>query len=372
MTLPPDWDWSLKAIKADRIEPPEWGDLRVGHIDTGIYKCAMLGDWVLWEEGANFVEPDRKQPSPPEVLPSRSWSLLDIPAPYHGTRTASVLCGYDNKTGFRGVAPRLPIVPIRANDNVVLDRPVEQDRVGNAIFHALEKKCQVITISLGMPSISKGRILGAAVDAAYEQGVIVCGAGGQYYGATCYPGKFFRAICVGGYKKGVKGRWPIYYPYNGTGSFVDVWAPAHPILRAEGKHDGEGDYGTDNDPDTADDDTLGKGHGTSYATPAVAAAAAYWLKARGKDIAQKYGDAPWKRVEAFRLLLKRTAVDLSRNWGLENTRLPWKGETIPSKGNDANDGLWISGGLNIAELVNAPLPDVADERKERPVIEQCG
>lgn len=357
-----NWKWSLEAVNVP-LDVPEWGDLRVGHVDTGIYKGPTFGSWVHWNDGLNLVEtdtPNQPWPLPPTQYPPAG--PLDLPIPQHGTRTASVLCGAD-PSGFRGVAPRLPIVPVRANNNVVLDDTAEQSRVGQGILHVLDKKCSVISISFGMPKIHKGGLLGAAVDEAYEKGVIVCGAGGQVFGATCYPGKFFRAICVGGYKFGDGKHWPVYYPYNGTGSFVDVWAPADPITRANGEGEDE------NGPGSLDK-RYGQGDGTSYATPHVAAAAAYWLTLRGAEIDDKYSDAAWKRVEAFRLLLKTTARDLSGNWGLEGTRLPMRGEVIPTKGNDSYDRLWISGGLDIQALLKAPLPDIPDSLKARPAIGQ--
>ena len=49
----------------------------------------------------------------------------------------------------------------------------------------------------------------------------------------------------------------------------------------------------------------GEGDGTSYAVPHVTATAAMWLVLRGPEITAKYGST-WKRVEAFRKLLRLT------------------------------------------------------------------
>ena len=76
----------------------------------------------------------------------------------------------------------------------------------------------------------------------------------------------------------------------------------------------------------------GPGTGTSYATVHVAAAAAMWLRRHGPELAARYA-APWQRVEAFRLLLRRAARPISGQ--------------APGNG---------TGILDIEALLRAPLP----------------
>lgn len=150
----------------------------------------------------------------------------------------------------------------------------------------------MISISLGDNRV--GRSLGRAVDLAYEAGTIVTCAAGNYYGPLVFPAVYDRTICVAGVtRKGI--------PWCGScrGRRVDISAPADEVPRPNSYlHEGE-----------VVTDAYGEGDGTSYATVHVAAAAALWLAYRRRDIDATYGrDAGvWRRVEAFRELLKRTA-----------------------------------------------------------------
>lgn len=364
--------WNLDATDIrDTAIPPDWKNIRVGHIDTGIRPNPILGS-VLFEHGLNLLEPGEPATPPPGTSPPNcedpSDILRDMAVLAHGTRTSSILCGLDPDGGFRGAAPGVPVVPVRAMNGVVLLTAEERDRVATGIRHAMSTNCQVISISLGVPGISlfgygmkAGEDMARAVDEAYEAGVIICGAGGQYLASCCYPGKFFRTIGVGGYEEGLPGAWPVYADgkYTTGADFIDVWAPARQVLRLNG--------------DAPDDSDYQKGAGTSYATPHVAAAAALWLRWGWDDIDAKYG-ATWRRVEAFRLLLKKTAFPLNGfgfgpNFPDVNVRRPDAGETPPSKGMSIGMS-GISGGLNVQGILDAPLPDIGDGRKERSVMEQ--
>ena len=144
-----------------------------------------------------------------------------------------------------------------------------------------------------------GRPLGRAVDKAYDNGIIVVAAGGQVIDVVTYPGKFFRTIGVGG----VTPKREVWFEYNRAMlEFIDVWAPADPILRANTVlMNGQEQY------------ELGNGDGTSYATVHVAGAAAMWLVYREDQIERKYSK-PWMRVEAFRKLLKKTHQDVEGDY----------------------------------------------------------
>lgn len=364
--------WNLDATDIrDTAIPTAWGNIRVGHIDTGIRPNPILGS-VLFDDGLNLLEKGRPVIPPSGETPPDCEDPNDIlrgmAVLAHGTRTSSILCGLDPDGDFRGAAPGVPVIPIRAVNGVVLLTPQERNRVAAGIRHALAKGCQVVSISLGVPGLNlfsygmkAGEDMARAVDEAYEAGVIICGAGGQYLASCCYPGKFFRAISVGGYERGPASAWPVYGDgkYNSGADFVDVWAPATDIVRLNG--------------DLPNDETYKKGAGTSYATPHVAAAAALWLRWGWNAIEAKYG-ATWRRVEAFRLLLKKTAFPLNGfGFGTDfadvNVRRPEQGETPPSKG--ISIGLsGISGGLNVQGILDAPLPDIPDSRQERSVMEQ--
>lgn len=320
-------DWNLRMVKARKgikllprvpgnLSQVDWGSLRVGHLDTGYTEHPVFGDW---SSGSTWLRPDHGLNLREEG--SRPLDPLNYEGnPGHGTRTSSVLCGepkppleYGQAKSGIGVAPRLPVIPCRVVNRVVLTPERNRRAVADGIVHCAERACQVISISLGTPFFlpGTGGRLGRTIDRAYEAGIIIVAAAGQVINSVTYPGKYHRTIGVGG----VNRQRRIWFKYDAGRERLDVWAPADDVLRtnsiaAEGVSTA--------DPIEADDPGAwslssgshsGKpdfGSGTSYATVHVAAAAAMWLRLRGDDVKAKYQE-PWQWVEAFRLLLKQTA-----------------------------------------------------------------
>lgn len=295
----------------------DWGPLRVGHIDTGLFKDSIFGAWdgnehpvILLREGLNLM-PGEEGSLPLDPWPKRYRGHLDD-IPGHGTRTCGLIAA-DAPNLFRGVAPGVPIVPYRATNRVFIADDTNSSRVGRAIRDAVAKGCEIISISLGYPQLGskvffvnifrdifgkRDRTLGEAVDEAYEKGVIIVAAGGQIVSTVVYPGRFARTICAGGVdQEGIVYRDARYEAFQER---VNVWAPAD-------------DISVPHVPEAPG--TIKKGEGTSYATAIVAGAAALWLTRHRTEIEQLYGRGP-KRVEAFRTLLSRT-------------RKPVKGEYQP-------------------------------------------
>ena len=144
--------------------------------------CVPLTDWNLREGGFDAHDP------------------LDYEGnPGHGTRTCSVVCGDAQPLPGEaapeseiGVAPRLPVVPCRIVNRVVLTPERNREAVAEGIGHARAKGCQVISISLGMPFFPPSATggMGRAVDGAYEAGAIIVAAGGQVIESVTYPGKY--------------------------------------------------------------------------------------------------------------------------------------------------------------------------------------
>lgn len=312
----------------------DWGEINIGHIDTGITRHPVFGDWsgpdgtqnqtIALHQGVNFREPDSL---PLDPLNSKTFGG-------HGTRTLSVLAGYA-VDGFEGIAPGAPVVPYRVADTVVLVSKTDRNNVARAIRHAVETTaCEVISISMGFPFLDPigVRPLGEAVDFAYGRGVIVVAAGGQVVDVVSYPGKFSRTIGVGG----VKPDGTVYFPYaRWMHDRIDVWAPSEPVFRANMVRLDGGDL--------VPEEPMRHGHGTSYGTVHVSAAAAMWLVHRGDEIRDIY-DKPWQRIEAFRALLKKTGAAVKDDIDPFNT-LEESLEPIATLI------------LNIKELLQADLPD---------------
>jgi hypothetical protein len=323
-----DLQWNLDAVRAreawqlfggwDKIA---WGSIRIGHLDTGYTPHPVFGPWIvgrspslLPQDGANFFD---DTPGPLDPLPTTG-------TPGHGTRTSSVLTGRDDAANFFGVAPRVPVVPYRVTDFVVIDTLWWRNRIGAAIDHAVSNAaCSVLSISLGDPCYAPSE-MGAAVDRAYERGVILVAAAGNYTSEVTYPGRYSRAIAVGGVTKTDE-------PWNSSsrGVSVAVSAPADLIWRADWNRAADGTptpvYGNTSGGSNA--------NGTSYATVHVSAAAALWLAHHGAAL-DPYRARPWQIVEAFRGVLKSSARRPA-NW---------------------NDKLFGAGILDIAALLGAQLP----------------
>lgn len=321
-------DWNLKMVLAREalgLLPKtahgtvDWGDIKVGHLDTGYTEHPIFGDWPgggRWlrpESGRNLLESG--------ALPLDPLNYEGNPG--HGTSTCSLLCG-DARHGdpgaetVVGVAPQLPVVPFRVVNSVVLIRERHRAAVAEGIALAVAAGCQVISISLGVPFFARSMTggMGKAVDRAYEKGVIICAAGGQVIDRVTYPGKYNRTIGCGG----LTWQRRVWWPYSEGAETIDVWAPAEGVLVADRfvapgvqpldpvEGDDPGSFASSIGSSSASSSSglagkIRKSDGTSYATAHVAAAAAMWLRLRGPEVAATY-DEPWQRVEAFRALLK--------------------------------------------------------------------
>ncbi len=308
--------WRLLGPSRDALA---WKDVRVGHIDTGITEHPVFGSgpdrWVRWDEGINYKETGRL---PIDPLGSAQHPNGYPGFPGHGTRTASVLAGWSPDQPFYGVAPKVTVVPYRITDTVVIDFFGNATQITRALRHAIsDAGCHVLSISLGDPC-DPAEGAGAAIDDAYELGVIVVAAAGNVTSEITYPGRFSRVITAGGCTAGLE-------PWNNgsRGVKVDVSAPADQIFRATAEmknREVHYFYG-------------GDGDGTSFATAMVAGAAALWRAYHHDRLPLTYPKG-WQIVEAFRHCLRKSAA-----------RPPgWP------------TSLYGAGILNVEELLRYPLP----------------
>ncbi len=283
-----------------------WGGIRVGQIDTGYTEHVALGfsgatsRWVdtlhdynyMAGHAAGFADPGSDFP-----FNERAEVAIDPLGGLnggHGTKTNSVLCGYDDAIGYRGAAPQVPMVPIRLTDSVWLDAVLANDLPDAIVRHVDTSGARLITLSMGAPhpwpilspvKFPIPKALRDAIDYAYERGVFFfCAAGNNIPNPDVVnPARLNRTIAVAGT---TRDKWP--WSGSSRGTQVEISAPADQIHRAERLRNGKDAYGV--------------GDGTSYATPQVCAAAALWLAWHGEAIAAAYA-APWQPIEAFRALL---------------------------------------------------------------------
>ena len=91
--------------------------------------------------------------------------------------------------------PGLPVVPYRVTDTMLPVQGTVLINITKAISHAVDSDCKVLSMSLGFPII-RTKAVGSAIDYAYEAGVIVVAAGGQFIdkwkrsGRCCVRGRF--------------------------------------------------------------------------------------------------------------------------------------------------------------------------------------
>lgn len=305
----------------------DWGAVKVGHIDTGYTPHPVFGFPGGWIDTAAARTMFAPGPGPGGAGPGDGVDALEDQMDGHGTRVASVICGYDAAAlggTYLGIAPRVPLVPVRITNHVFVSHA--QRELARAMNYLVQDVgVSVINLSMGfLPRLQMGE-LDRAIDSAYEAGVIFVCAAGQPLASVVSPAHGRRTIAAAG---STIGRIP--WGKSAHGPAVDWSAPAEFIHRAETARDGTPGY-------------AGGGDGTSYATAITTGAAALWLAHHGKQLDIAYPQ-PWQRVEAFKVVAKATA------------------QPMPEQ----QPGSFGAGVLNIGALLQAPLPPAAALVKEGP------
>jgi len=265
---------------------------RIAHVDTGYYRAHVATPQHIQHDiERNFVEKDG-EPNDAEDPDNR---LLILDNSGHGTGTIGILAGGEVPALGNlvlGGAPDAEIVPLRIADSVVLLRT---STLARALDYAVEKRCDVITMSMGgLPS----QAWAEAVDKVYEAGICFCAAAGNHVGIApprvlVYPARYPRVVAVCGVMAdgrayaGLKGATleGSFGPDSVMKAAIAAYTPNIPWAR----------FGC------ADVVRL-NGEGTSSATPQVAAAAALWFEKYKSELPRD-----WRRVEAVRNALFSSA-----------------------------------------------------------------
>jgi hypothetical protein len=308
-------DWHLEAIRAPAAwallggaDSIPWGGVRVGHIDTGYTLHPALGfgtpsPWVDTGLARTFFagQTPTDDPGPGKGIDPLAFSM-DAPSAPGGA--------------FYGVAPKVPLVPVRIANHVWINHA--QEEFAQAVAYLVDDvKVGVISLSMGIFLSTIRKNLRKALNKAYDSGVIVVCAAGNVVQDVVAPARLSRTLAIGGVAL-VNNK---LVPWSGSshGPEVDVSGPAEGIRRASSRR-GKFTYG-------------GGGDGTSYATAMTAGTAALWLCKHASALPTQYPQ-PWQRVEAFKEVM-RTTVSVPSPW---------------------NPGSFGSGVLDAHAVLAAPLP----------------
>jgi len=306
----------------------DWGNVKVGQVDTGYTQHPVFGfpngNWLDTAAGRTFFAPSGGTGG---EGPGGGVDPLQDQMDGHGTRVASVICGFDPaapNSAYTGVAPRVPLVPVRIANHVFISHA--QSQLAMALRYLVrEAGVSVINLSMGfLPRFQIGD-LDRAINETYEAGVILVCAAGQPLESVISPAHGRRTIAAAGSTIG-----SIPWGKSAYGSAVDWAAPADFIYRAQTQPGGGTGY-------------AGDGDGTSYATAITTGAAALWLARHGSRIVNDYPQ-PWQRVEAFKAVAKATCKPMPHQ----------------------RPGSFGAGVLNISALLQQPLPPAQALQPERP------
>ena len=329
-------DWHLDEVNVRAAWQQHWGgpdqiawnNVKVGQIDTGYTPHPAFGfggqPWLDADAGRTIfaVGEDGGDPGPGQGIDPLA-GLMDG----HGTRVGSVICGYDPLAPggtYLGLAPKVPLVPVRIA-NIVLITHAQRELAQALRYLVNDAKVSVVNLSMGFLPRTQMGVLDKAIDEAYLAGVIFVCAAGQPLRHVVSPAHGRRTIAAAGSTVG-----SIPWGQSAYGSAVDWAAPASHIRRAEMREPSTPAY-------------AGGGDGTSYASAITSGAAALWVARHGGALAASYPQA-WQRIEAFKAVAKSTA------------------RLMPNQ----QPGSFGAGILDIAALLNAPLPAAASLQQESP------
>ena len=289
--------WVHEMVRTDQV----WGlttgaGVRVGHPDSGyIPHSEFDDDRVLHNLEKDFIDNDDDAVN----REKRGGN--------HGLGTGSALMSGMGKFNEMdemyviGTAPDANIVPMRITRKgppVFLKRSGPR-RVREAILHAIDNNCEVVSMSLG----GVGHyLLRRALKKAVEANMLVLAAAGNVVPFVVWPALYPEVIAVAACTaEGEK--WSL----SSFGPSVEITAPGHNVWRAYFREVVGGD----------DAPSVAPSSGTSFAVALTSGIACLWLAHHGRQaLIDKYRPDNLPLQTVFRYLLKKTAnPDLPKERG---------------------------------------------------------
>ncbi len=298
-------DWHLKAVN---VHPAwaqlgdassiDWAGIRIGQLDTGYTQHKAFGftspggSWIAQNECRTLLysTPGDGYTAPqPLTEPGRDPMSFGGMFQGHGTGIGATISGYFAPAGgavYRGVAPKVPHVVVRITDSVAIND--RQREFADALHYLVDvARVSVVNVSVGVYPVIAAQWMKAAVEHAYQQGVIVVCAAGNGVDPVVMPAALPQTIAVAG------STWQgLPWGRSSFGEKVDFSAPAADIYRPVAQRNGVGS-------------SFAASEGTSYAAAITTGAAALWLRVWAPKIAAKYLTGPQK-IEAFRAAARAT------------------------------------------------------------------
>ncbi|MCR5609739.1 MAG: S8 family peptidase, partial [Lachnospiraceae bacterium] len=233
-------EWNMDMVK-DTKDDKSLKTVKVAIIDSGIDEFATN---IPVKERKNFI------PGQEEV----AALLEDVTG--HGTSIASILTSNGEDGQIEGISNNIELYSAKVLDS---GNSAPVSRIIEAIYWAIEKKVNIISLSFGTPNYSQA--LENAVKEAYDNGIlIIAAAGNEGEDGVQYPAAFKEVLAVGSVDSDAN-----ISDFSSTGEEVEIVAPGERI-KATGSFDGSIIVS-----------------GTSIAVPhVVGAAATIW----GKDLSK--------------------------------------------------------------------------------------
>mgnify|MGYP002507981076 CR=1 FL=1 len=267
------------AIVTTNAQIVDWGFKKVEAVES--HKLGLTGKGVkigIVDSGIDAKHPDLKITGGVSFVGSKT-DYRDTNG--HGTHVAGVIGARDNNIGIIGVAPEAELYAIKVIGESGLGN---QSDVVQGIEWAMEKKLDILNLSI--TTTKKSTVMEAALNDAYQQGLIlVAASGNSLTGFTepvevLYPARFSSVIAVGAVDQQFKKASFSYY-----GNALEFVAPGTDILSTV--------------PTNLTADPYATSDGTSMAAPFVSGIAALYKEA--------YPQLSNKRI---RTLMQTNSIDL--------------------------------------------------------------